>query len=75
MSEDERWMYIGAPGVNKVYAYGRVDWESQRINVFGDSTTTAFYIGSIIQIDAATQLSVGVAGTTQILNVDYTIPT
>ena len=73
MSADERWMYIGAPGVNKVYAYGRVDWESQRINVFGDSTTTAFYIGSIIQIDAATQLSVGVAGTTQILNVDYTI--
>ena len=23
MSNDERWMYIGAPGANKVYAYGR----------------------------------------------------
>jgi hypothetical protein len=31
ISQDERWMYVGAPGANAVYAYGRVDWERQRI--------------------------------------------
>jgi hypothetical protein len=34
MSLDERWMYIGAPGLNSVHAYGRVDWQNQFISCF-----------------------------------------
>jgi hypothetical protein len=73
VSLDERWMYIGAPGVNRVYAYGQVPWEKQFVNGFGDGSTKSFYIGDAIQINAATQLQVGVGGAGQILNVDYTV--
>jgi hypothetical protein len=32
VSRDERWMYIGAPGINKVFAYGLVEVQSQSVN-------------------------------------------
>jgi len=73
VSQDERWLYVGAPGANAVYAYGRVDWSRQIVQVLGDGTTTDYYIGDIIQIDADTQLTVSVAGDEQILNTDYTV--
>jgi len=73
VSLDERWMYIGAPGVNRVYAYGQVPWEKQFLNAFGNGLTKSFYIGDAIQINAATQLQIGVGGAGQILNVDYTV--
>ena len=73
MSLDERWMYIGAPGVNKVYAYGQVTWERQVIDVNGDGETTVYNIGDVIQIDAATQLQVAVDGSIKTLGVDYTV--
>jgi hypothetical protein len=34
ISRDEHWMYIGAPGLNSVHAYGYVDWQNQFIKVF-----------------------------------------
>jgi hypothetical protein len=73
VSLDERWMYIGAPGVNSVYAYGRVDWENQRVQALGDGVTTTYAIGNAIQIDASTQLTVSVAGDEQFLGTDYTV--
>jgi hypothetical protein len=73
MSLDERWLYVGAPGANAVYAYGRVDWEKQSIQVQGDGVTTGYFIGDIIQIDANTQLTVSVAGDEQILGTNYTV--
>jgi hypothetical protein len=73
MSQDERWMYVGAPGANAVYAYGRVDWSRQISQALGNGTATDFYIGDLIQIDANTQLTVSVAGDEQILGTDYTV--
>ena len=73
MSLDERWMYISAPSINAVYAYGRVDWQNQTINTYGGGATTTFNISNIIQIDAATQLQVSVGDADQTLNVDYTV--
>jgi hypothetical protein len=73
VSQDERWLYIGAPGVNRVYAYGRVDWQKQFVRIFADGATTEYFIGDVIQIDAATQLQIGVGGVIQILNTDYTV--
>lgn len=73
MSSDERWMYIGAPGLNKVHAYGRVDWEKQVVKYFGDGATAEFAINQSIQVDADTQLLVTVAGQVQALGVDYSV--
>ena len=73
VSLDERWMYIGAPGVNSVYAYGRVDWDKQQVQALGDGVTTTYAIGSVIQIDTNTQLTVSVGGEEQFLGTDYTV--
>ena len=73
MSLDERWLYVGAPGANAVYAYGRVDWERQRLQTLGDGATTNYFIGDTIKIDADTQLTISVAGDEQVLGTDYTV--
>jgi len=48
MSRDEHWMYIGAPGVNKVFAYGLVDVQSQTVSYATSATTTYNYSDSIV---------------------------
>jgi len=73
ISQDERWMYVGAPGANAVYAYGRVDWQLQNLKAVGDGVTTNYFIGDVIKIDADTQLTVSVDGDEQILGADYTV--
>ena len=73
MSLDERWMYIGAPGLNQVHAYGRVDWEQQVIKILGDDSTSSYAIDQTIQIDDDSQLSVTIDGQVQLLGTDYTI--
>jgi hypothetical protein len=73
MSQDERWMYIGAPGVNKVYAYGRVDYQNQFARARGDGVTKVYPFKETVQINAATQIKVSLDGNVQTLNVDYTV--
>jgi hypothetical protein len=73
MSEDERWLYVGAPGANRVYAYGRVDYQDQKLVAIGDGFTTQFVINDIIQIDEALQISVTVNGQLQTFNTDYSV--
>lgn len=51
ISNDERWMYVGAPAGNRVYAYNRVDIQSQVKNFVGDGETTDFYIADVIIVD------------------------
>ena len=73
MSTDERWMYIGAPGLNQVHAYGRVDWQNQFFRARGNGVTTTYDISNAIQIDQATQLKVTVDGLVLALGTDYTV--
>jgi hypothetical protein len=73
MSLDERWMYIGAPGLNLVHAYGRVDWQNQVLQSISDGSTVSYDISDVIQIDQATQLRVLVDGRVLTLGVDYTV--
>jgi len=73
ISTDERWVYIGAPAANKVYAYGRVDWQDQFVKSRGDGVTKSFSIAQTIQINTATQLLVTLDGTQQLLGTDYTV--
>jgi hypothetical protein len=73
MSLDERWMYIGAPGLNQVHAYGRVDWEQQVVKALGDDSTASYDISQTIQIDNDSQLIVTIDGQVQLLGTDYTV--
>ena len=58
ISDDERWMYIGAPGndlnniyQNGVYAYNKVSVQSQSLDFVGDGVTTTYNIENIIKVD------------------------
>jgi len=75
MSDDERWMYIGAPGVNKVYAYGRVDWQNQYVKTTADGATQSYSIGNTIQVGNQYQLKVTLNGQLQTITTDYTVNT
>ena len=75
ISNDERWMYISAPGANKVYAYGLVEVETQSIVYTGDGTTTTFTYAENIVINPADpqQLEVYVDNNQQVYGQDYVI--
>ena len=73
MSLDERWMYIGAPGLNQVHAYGYVDWQNQFIKIVANGSTTTYAINKTIQINNKYQLKVTLNGQVQTVDVDYTI--
>jgi hypothetical protein len=51
VSEDERWMYVGAPGRNRVYPYARVDVENQSVKYTTDGLTNVYSFNGIIDID------------------------
>ena len=73
MSLDERWMYIGAPGLNSVHAYGYVDWQNQFVGTAADGVTTEYTINDSIQINNKYQLKVTLNGQIQTVDVDYVI--
>ena len=73
MSADERWLYVGAPGLNNVYAYGQVQNQSQSLTYLADGVSTTASIGSVIQINNANQLTVTKNGALLALTTDYTV--
>ena len=75
ISDDERWMYISAPGANKIYAYGRVDVPEQSVSYVADGTTSSFNYSNSIMINSAypEQLLVIVNNVLQTAGVDYTV--
>jgi hypothetical protein len=73
VSLDERWMYIGAPGDNKVYAYGRIDIPNQTVRYTTVATEKIYSIDGIIDIDQNEQLLVVYNNKILINGVDYTV--
>jgi hypothetical protein len=75
ISDDERWMYISAPGANKIYAYGRVDVPEQSVSYVANGTTSAFNYSNSIMINSAypEQLLVTVNNVLKTAGVDYTV--
>ena len=75
VSNDERWMYISAPGANKVYAYGRVDIPVQEVTYTGNGTTATFAYVSDIEINSTfpLQLAVYFDATQLTYGTDYTV--
>ena len=75
ISQDERWIYIGSPGNNKVYAYGRVDLPLQSVQYITDGTTYIYNYSSTIEINVAESEQIGVVLNNQLLvyGVDYIV--
>ena len=79
ISPDERWMYIGAPGDDNVYAYNKVTVQSQSLTFVADGTTTNFDISGTIVIDddssdagvGSQQIGVLVNNLPKIANTDW----
>jgi hypothetical protein len=81
ISQDEKWMYVGAPSDDdggKVYAYGRVDIETPSASYGTDGITTNFNWSDNIVVDVAersTQLIVSIANFVAVEGVDYVVST
>jgi len=75
MSDNERWMYISAPGGNRIYAYGRVDVPNQSVSYITNGTTATFVYNNNIIIDPTypDQLLVTLNNNLQVYGIDYTI--
>lgn len=75
VSKDERWMYIGAPGTNKVYAFGRFDVELQNKKFVTDGIIKTYSFAGSIVIDPAEPEQISVVYNNKLLTygVDYTV--
>lgn len=73
MSRDENWLYVGAPGGNRVYAYNRVDVETQSLRVIATSGQTTFDYNGIIVVNNGIQLVVSVDNNILTYLVDYNV--
>ena len=75
VSKDERWMYIGAPGVNKVYAFAKQDVEFQISRHTTDGITKIYSFAGQIVIDPAEDEQISVVYNNKLLisGADYTV--
>ncbi len=75
ISPNELWMYIGAPGGNRVYAYGRVDVQTQSVRYRADGSTAIYNYDQSIVIDdlVPSQLVVSVDSAIQTYGTDYIV--
>ena len=73
VSKDEHWLYVGAPGANRVYVYGRVDVPLQNVTYTTDGTTSIYNYDDSIIVDTDSQLTVVLENAIQTLGVDYTV--
>ena len=75
ISVDERWLYIGAPGANTVYAYEKVEVLPQSVAYTTNGATTLFEYNNSIQVNYLypEQLIVTINGVEAILGVEYSV--
>jgi FG-GAP repeat len=72
ISNNGRWLYVGAPGANKVYAYGQVQATAQTANLVGNGSTNYNITPGITGSQNIYSLVVTVNGALQRPNIDYT---
>ena len=75
VSPDENWMYVGAPGINQVLAYGRVDIESQLVEYVTDGVQSVYQYSNDVIIDSGEYQQLFVVLNNQLLTyaTDYTV--
>jgi hypothetical protein len=64
ISEDENWIYVGAPGTDNVYVYQRVEHQTQTVTFVGQGPNRngRYDISDFISIEASNQITVTVDG-------------
>jgi hypothetical protein len=75
ISDNERWIYVSAPGANQVYAYCRVNVPNQSVSYVTNGTTATFVYNNDIMIDSTypDQLLVTFNNTLLVYGTDYVI--
>ena len=73
ISQDERWMYVSAPGQNKVYPYGRVTIPTQAATFFTPGVYQVYNVGGIVEFDNKLQLAVVLNNELLTIDVDYAV--
>ena len=75
VANNERWLYVGAPGNDQVHVYARIDVESQIVTYVTTGVTSVFNYDNSIVVDsgsAADQLVVVLNGQELVPGVSYT---
>lgn len=75
VSRDERWMYVSAPGNNKVYAFARQDVELQISRHVTDGITKIYSFDGEIVVDSGEDEQLNVVYNNKLLvsGIDYTV--
>ena len=73
ISNDASWLYVGAPGVDKVFAYQKRTVEAQSISFVGEGSTIQYTIINDIEVDDGTQVTVNVNNLVKTNVTDYQI--
>jgi hypothetical protein len=75
MSSDEHWLYIGAPGLNEVFAYTREDVQRQSVEYITNGSTTNYNWSDYIAIDPTypDQLAVSLNGIALTAGADFVV--
>lgn len=75
VSADEHWMYIGAPGINQVFAYSLVEVQNQLVQYYTNGTQFVFQYNNDVIIDSGEYQQLFVVLNNQLLtySTDYTV--
>jgi hypothetical protein len=73
ISSDGRILWVGAPGVDKVFGYQLVEFELQKMRILGDGQTKSFTISDNIMVSTAYEISVVVNNNLRTPITDYTL--
>jgi hypothetical protein len=52
LSQDQHWLYVGAPGINRVYAYGLVEVETQTVRYVTTGDTNVYNYSDFIVVNS-----------------------
>ena len=75
MSQNEQWMFVGAPGKNKVYAYHQIPVQRQSVTYITNGTLSTYNYSNSIKISAGQyeQISVALDNTLLTYGVNYSV--
>lgn len=75
MSDDQQWIYVGSPGANKIYAYGKRSQVYTRVTI-KPITGQLTYTTNLAGIKTAQELKIiGITGKIYEPNFDYAVDT
>ena len=75
ISQDSRVIWVGAPGIDKVYGYQLNEYEDQLQRFTGDGSTREFDLTGLVDVDSADELSVVVNNILQTVTTDWSYST